>query len=55
MLAGESAESLDPAGSYPWTGFETKMHLSSTDTVFEVRALGAHGECWPARGRRTAN
>lgn len=44
VLAGESAESLTPAGTWPWSGFETKIGLSSTDTVFEVRALDKDGK-----------
>lgn len=43
VSAGESAESLTAAGTYPWSGFETKMSVPSTDSVFEVRALDAKG------------
>lgn len=55
VLAGEEADALTPAGTYPWTGFETQMGVTSTDSVFEVRALGAHGEVLGSSGPVTAN
>ncbi len=44
VLAGESAEALAPVGTYAWSGFETKLGLTSTNTVFEVRALDKDGK-----------
>jgi hypothetical protein len=43
VLGGESAESLTPLGVRPWSGFETRMPVSSTDSVFQVQALDKHG------------
>ena len=55
VLAGEEGGPLTPAGTFPWTGFETEMPVTSTDSVFEVRALGAHGEVLGSSGPTTAN
>jgi hypothetical protein len=54
VLAGESAESLAPAGTYPWNGLETKMNVSSTDSVFEVQALDKSGHVLASSGVVTA-
>lgn len=54
VLAGESAESLSPAGTFPWSGFETKMNVSSTDSVFEVQALDKAGHVLASSGPQTA-
>ncbi len=43
VLAGESEGSLAPVGTYPWSGFETKMSVPSSDSVFEVQALDRNG------------
>ncbi len=43
VLAGPSAESLSPVGTFPWSGFETQMAVTSEQPVFEVRALDAGG------------
>jgi Arylsulfotransferase (ASST) len=43
VLAGESAESLAPAGTFSWSGFETHMTVASGASTFEVRALDGEG------------
>jgi len=54
VLEGESAETLAPAGTYPWSGLETKMSVSSTDSVFEVQALDKSGHVLASSGAVTA-
>ena len=54
VLGGESAESLAPLGSYPWTGFETKMTVASADTTFEVQALDKNGHVLASSGPASA-
>ncbi|HXD53765.1 MAG TPA: arylsulfotransferase family protein [Solirubrobacteraceae bacterium] len=54
VLAGESAETLAPAGTYAWSGLETKMTVSSTDSVFEVQALDKSGHVLASSGPVTA-
>ena len=43
VLGGESAGSLSPLGTYPWSGFETEMTIPTADSVFEVQALDGKG------------
>jgi hypothetical protein len=43
VLAGEDAGALSPVADATWSGFETKVDVSSTDSVFEVRALDRQG------------
>jgi arylsulfotransferase ASST len=44
VLAGESAETLAPVDTAGWAGFETAIDVTSTDGVFEVRALDKNGK-----------
>jgi hypothetical protein len=53
-LAGESPETLVPVASAPWTRFETQIAVSSTDSVFEVRALDKNGKTLAASAPVTA-
>jgi hypothetical protein len=50
VLGGESAESLTALGTYPWSGFETKMAVESTDTAYEVQALDSSGHVLASSG-----
>ncbi len=50
VLGGESAESLTALGTYPWSGFETKMAVESTDTTYEVQALDSQGHVLASSG-----
>jgi hypothetical protein len=43
VLAGESVEALAPVATAAWTGFETAIDVPGAGSVFEVRALDAHG------------
>ena len=54
VLEGESPDALSPAGTYPRNGFETQMLITSTDSVFEVRALDAGGHILGSSGPVTA-
>jgi hypothetical protein len=44
LLAGASAASLNPVRSVAKTGFETRIDVESSATVFAVRALGSDGK-----------
>ncbi|HUA89906.1 MAG TPA: arylsulfotransferase family protein, partial [Steroidobacteraceae bacterium] len=44
VLAGASAESLAPLLSAPRAGFQTTIHVSTTDPDIAVRALDASGQ-----------
>lgn len=44
VLAGESRTSLTPVATAPWSNFETKIPVMSSDTVFEVKALNKEGK-----------
>lgn len=50
VLGGESAESLTALGTYPWSGFETKLAVASTDTTYEVQALDSKGQVLASSG-----
>jgi hypothetical protein len=43
VLAGTDAASLTPVASAPRSGFETRIAVASTATLFAVRARDAHG------------
>jgi hypothetical protein len=43
VLAGPTAGSLDPIGSAPSNGFETRIQLPSSASTFKVRALDSQG------------
>lgn len=55
VLAGEEGGPLAPVASFPWTGFETQMQVTSADQTFEVQALGAHGEVLGSSAPANAN
>ena len=40
VLAGEGPGSLSPVATAPWSGFETKISVPSTDSTFEVQGAG---------------
>jgi hypothetical protein len=44
VLAGASAESLAPLATVPRQGFETTIHVSTTEPDLAVRALSASGQ-----------
>ncbi len=44
VLAGEEASSLSPITTAAWSNFETRIPVSSTDKVFEVKALDKEGK-----------
>jgi hypothetical protein len=44
VLAGEEATALSPVTTAAWSGFETRIPISSTDKVFEVKALNKEGK-----------
>ena len=44
VLAGEEASALSPVASAEWSNFETRIPVSSTDKVFEVKALDKEGK-----------
>jgi hypothetical protein len=44
VLAGEEANALAPVTTAAWSNFETRIPVSSTDTVFEVKALDKEGK-----------
>jgi Arylsulfotransferase (ASST) len=44
VLAGASAESLAPVATAPRQGFETTIHVSTTEPDLAVRALSASGQ-----------
>jgi Arylsulfotransferase (ASST) len=44
VLAGASAESLAPVATAPRQGFETTVHVSTTEPDLAVRALSASGQ-----------
>ncbi len=44
VLAGEEANALAPVTSAEWSNFETRIPISSTDKVFEVKALNKEGK-----------
>jgi Arylsulfotransferase (ASST) len=44
VLAGASAQSLAPLITAPRTGFETTIHVSTSDPDIAVRALGSAGQ-----------
>ncbi|MFL5893821.1 MAG: arylsulfotransferase family protein [Thermoleophilaceae bacterium] len=43
VLAGTSAKSLQPVGSAPWNGLETRLRVQSTAPLVQVQALAAAG------------
>lgn len=43
VLAGESAQSLQPVGTFARNGFETAMSVPGSEAYFAVSALGAAG------------
>jgi hypothetical protein len=43
VLAGPSATQLVPVGTFPKTGFETKMWVRNAEPYFAVQALGSGG------------
>ncbi len=44
VLAGEEANALAPVTTAEWSNFETRIPVSSTDKVFEVKALDKEGK-----------
>ena len=44
VLAGESEATLMPVATAAWANFETRIAVSSADTLFEVKALNAEGK-----------
>ena len=44
VLAGEEANALSPVTTAEWSNFETRIPISSTDKVFEVKALDKEGK-----------
>ncbi len=44
VLAGEEADALSPVTTASWSNFETQIPVSSTDKVFEVKALNSEGK-----------
>ena len=44
VLAGESAETLSPVATAPWSGFETRIGVPGAASTFEVRALDGEGK-----------
>ena len=44
VLAGEEASALAPVTTAAWSNFETRIPISSTDRVFEVKALDKEGK-----------
>ncbi|HTY96989.1 MAG TPA: arylsulfotransferase family protein [Solirubrobacteraceae bacterium] len=44
VLAGEEPSSLSPVTTSDWSNFETRIPVSSTDRVFEVKALDKEGK-----------
>ena len=44
VLAGEEANALAPVQTADWSNFETRIPVSSTDKVFEVKALDKEGK-----------
>ena len=43
VLAGETPTSLTKVATAPWSNFETKIPVTSSDTMFEVKALNKEG------------
>jgi len=43
VLVGEEANALSPVTTASWSNFETRIPVSSTDKVFEVKALNKEG------------
>lgn len=43
VLAGDSASSLKPVGSQPWSGFETAIFVNSNGPAFAVSAVDRDG------------
>jgi hypothetical protein len=54
VLAGNSEDSLSPAGAAAWSGFETSIPVSTTAGMFKVQALNSKGKVVATSAAATA-